>query len=152
MSLVSSKVFSKFLTYCLFASLIPLFRLFLTSLYAAASPDQWLLHGLFVARVLTVFTTVTSSINSEINPITASVYSCRSMESPDEATFLKMLHCVHSKQPCSAGRASSGHTLMLFIDAGSFLTLGLYTGSSMTVGGLSCLCVVVGQLYMHLCC
>lgn len=49
---------------------------------------------------------------------TASVYSCRSIQSPEVAVSLKILHSVRSKQSFSAGMASCGHTLMLLSVAG----------------------------------
>ena len=78
--------------YSLFASLIPRGRFFLARLYAVASPDLnavfWALsreraspvsHGLWLARLLMVFTTVTSSMHLLMWSMTVALYSWRSV-------------------------------------------------------------------------
>lgn len=102
------------------------FKMFLASLYAAGSPDlkaasrilkieqtSPVSQGLFVERDFKVLIAVTSSMHLLMKFNTASVYSCRFIQSPEVAMSLKMLHLVHSKQSFSAGTASCGHTLML---------------------------------------
>ncbi len=97
-----------------FATLMPHFKFARAMPYCALSPDLYamlrsririqtspIIHGFWYGKILRCFLTVTFSVQNEMYPRTAHVYSSRSW-------FSKTLHSVLMKQSCNCERALSG--------------------------------------------